>query len=420
MRKKLLLPIYLCVLLVPALAGEKSKEEPVRVLGEKSVVSVITQDPGREIYLSFGHSAIRVRDEEQGIDVLFNYGVFSASSLDDPMFIPRFLHGELDYMLYPFPFRSETAYDLKTQNRVWYEQVLNLDPGERNRLFGFLVWNARPENCVYRYDFIKDNCSTRVMDAFDKSLGPVIDYSAWQPDSGRFTYRGLIDEKLDSRPAWQLTLDLLLGSASDKKMTPRESMYMPSYLMDILDRATIRHGDRDEPLVVSSSRVLDPASPADYSSRALNPSFILWPLAFLALLAAILELLALSGPRSLGKASSVMKALDSAFFAALGLLGCLVFYLSFLSTHAATKGNLNVLFLLPTNVVAPFLICSRKRRSPLAWYWLAVAVLAAMPLLLLPVWPQYVNPKMVPLLIIIAVRALSIFARKRRTDGDAA
>jgi hypothetical protein len=420
MRKTLLLPICLCVLLSPALAGEKISEKNVRVLGEKSVVSVITQDPGNEIYLSFGHSAIRVRDDAQGIDVLFNYGVFSASSLSDPMFIPRFLHGELDYILYPFSFSQETEYDLKTQNRVWYEQVLNLDEGERNRLFRFLVWNAQPENCVYRYDFIKDNCATRVMDAFDKGLGPVIDFSAWKPSSGRFTYRGLIDEKLDARPAWQLTLDLLLGSASDKKMTPHESMYMPSYLMDILARATIRHGDRDEPLVVSSAKVLDPTSPADYSSRALNPNFILWPLAFLALVSAILEMLARSGPRSLAKVSSVMKVLDSVFFVALGLLGCLVFYLAFLSTHAATKGNLNVLFLLPTNIVAPFLIFSRKRRSPLAWYWLAVAILAALPLLLLPVWPQYVNPMMIPLLIIIAVRALSIFAGKRRTvRGDA-
>ena len=415
MRKTLLLPICLCVLLFPALAGEKSSEKNIRVLGEKSVVSVITQDPGHEIYLSFGHSAIRVRDDAQGIDVLFNYGVFSASSLDDPMFIPRFLHGELDYMLYPFPFSAETEYDLKTQNRVWYEQVLNLDVGERNRLFRFLVWNAQPENCVYRYDFIKDNCSTRVMDAFDKGLGPVIDYSAWKPAAGRFTYRALIDEKLADRPAWQLALDLLLGSASDKTMTPHDSMYMPSYLMSILDRATIRHGDRDEPLVVAKSRVLDPVSPADYSSRALNPNFILWPLVLLALVAAILEWLARSGTRTLAKVPTVMKVLDSVFFVALGILGCLAFYLSFLSTHVATKGNLNVLFLLPTNIVAPFLIFSRKIRSPLAWFWLAVAVLAALPLFLLPIWPEYVNPMMIPLIIIVVVRALSIFMGKRRS-----
>jgi len=247
----------------------------------------------------------------------------------------------------------------------------------------------------------------------------VIDYSYWKPASKRFTYRSLIEEKLADRPAWQLTLDLLLGSAADKAMTPRESMYMPSYMMDILDKATIRHGDRDEPLVIGRLKALDPASPADYSSRAANPSYILWPLVFIALLAGIFELRSYERKRPLRKSVIVLKVFDSVFFVAVGIIGCVAFFLSFISTHAATQGNFNVLFLLPIHLIAPFLIFSRKRRTPLSWYWLATAFLAALPLVFWPIWPQHMNPLMIPLLLLIVIRASSIFVGKRQRAGNA-
>src|SRR5258708_40107097 len=45
-------------------------------LSEGAEVSLITYTPGEELYQSFGHSAIRVRDELLGLDRLYNFGVF--------------------------------------------------------------------------------------------------------------------------------------------------------------------------------------------------------------------------------------------------------------------------------------------------------------------------------------------------------
>lgn len=48
-------------------------------LSPLSKISVLTSGPGDVLYSAFGHSAFRVRDVSQGIDVVYNYGVFDTS-----------------------------------------------------------------------------------------------------------------------------------------------------------------------------------------------------------------------------------------------------------------------------------------------------------------------------------------------------
>src|ERR1700732_3889046 len=59
-------------------------------------VSLITYTPGEELYQSFGHSSIRVRDELLGLDRLYNFGVFD---FETPNFYVKFAHGDLLYQL---------------------------------------------------------------------------------------------------------------------------------------------------------------------------------------------------------------------------------------------------------------------------------------------------------------------------------
>ena len=59
-------------------------------------LSLLTCAPGEEIYSLFGHTAIRYENPSQGIDVVFNYGLFSFNT---PNFIFRFSLGETDYQL---------------------------------------------------------------------------------------------------------------------------------------------------------------------------------------------------------------------------------------------------------------------------------------------------------------------------------
>src|SRR5512133_2569615 len=101
-----------------------SQAEKVPRLTESATVSLLTLWPGNEIYLAFGHSALRVRDPELRIDRTFNYGTFD---LEDPLFIPKFVKGNLNYYLAHYAFRDDFQMDVHFENRVWYEQVLNLD-----------------------------------------------------------------------------------------------------------------------------------------------------------------------------------------------------------------------------------------------------------------------------------------------------
>ena len=63
---------------------------------ETTTISLITGSPGDELYNTFGHSAIRILDQEHGVDYVYNYGTFDFNA---PNFYLNFTRGKLDYML---------------------------------------------------------------------------------------------------------------------------------------------------------------------------------------------------------------------------------------------------------------------------------------------------------------------------------
>src|SRR5689334_4761343 len=46
-------------------------------------ISLLTCSPGEELYSTFGHSALRVKDSATKTDIIYNYGTFD---FDDPDF----------------------------------------------------------------------------------------------------------------------------------------------------------------------------------------------------------------------------------------------------------------------------------------------------------------------------------------------
>ena len=381
-----------------------ANQRKIPVLSEKARFSLLTLDPGRAVYLAFGHTALRLRDEENKLDIIYNYGIFS---FDDPFFIPRFLYGELDYKVESFPFRFYAAHDLRTQNRIWYEQELNLTQNECNRLYRFLEWNILPENETYRYDFIKDNCATRVRDAIENCTDINISYADWSPGNTPLTYRMLIDEKLQARPLWQFAIDFLLGSASDREMNTRETMFIPEYLMRIVETATIQHGDTKEQLAGKKKICIRPTVASKYDSSALNPAYLLWPLAIMTLVWTVIRSRKRVRCSNIGE-HKTRNSGDFILFFTIGFLGCLVGYLTFFSSHSATKGNYNLVWLWPTHLICSLFIVLQKKFSWLKYYWRATAVSCIVPLIFWPIWPQHMNTTMIPLMLILATRALSL------------
>ena len=129
-------------------------------LSEYAAISILTCEPGTDLYASFGHSAIRVQDPMMQLDIIYNYGIFDFYA---PNFYTNFIKGKLTYTLGRQYF-SDFLFEYEMENRSVKEQVLRLDKNSRDRLFNFLEKNYRPENRDYAYDFFFNNCATKIRD----------------------------------------------------------------------------------------------------------------------------------------------------------------------------------------------------------------------------------------------------------------
>jgi hypothetical protein len=133
---------------------------------------LLTCAPGTEIYSVYGHSALRIVNIDNGSDVVYNWGVFDFAT---PHFALKFAKGRLDYMVDDTSlqnFLEEYIYE----KRSVYEQKVNLEPEEIQKLLALLEENLKPENIKYRYDFFYDDCSTRIRDLLEKTIGSKLLY----------------------------------------------------------------------------------------------------------------------------------------------------------------------------------------------------------------------------------------------------
>ncbi|MDT0691960.1 DUF4105 domain-containing protein, partial [Salegentibacter sp. F188] len=64
--------------------------------GNHLEISILTCSPGDEVYSVFGHSAIRIKDKDQSLDWVYNFGMFDFES---PNFTFKFIRGKLKYYL---------------------------------------------------------------------------------------------------------------------------------------------------------------------------------------------------------------------------------------------------------------------------------------------------------------------------------
>ena len=141
-------------------------------LSEAAQISVLTCGAGQELYTAFGHSAFRVQDPIQEIDVVYNYGTFDFRA---PNFYTNFARGRLIYTLSRQRFEN-FLYEYEYEKRWVKEQILDLDQQQKNALIVFLENNYLPENRDYRYDFLYDNCSTKLPDVLSQILGNQLNF----------------------------------------------------------------------------------------------------------------------------------------------------------------------------------------------------------------------------------------------------
>ncbi|MDR1666816.1 MAG: DUF4105 domain-containing protein [Bacteroidales bacterium] len=342
-------------------------------------VSLLTVDPGEELYASFEHSALRVKDSLEGHDWVFNYGMFDFNA---PGFYANFARGRMDYILGVQ--RYEHFLNIyAVEGRAIYEQVLLLDSLQKKFITDFLYNNARPENRHYRYHFFLDNCATRIRDLVEQTF----DNIEWPPSAQSPTYRELVYDCTRNHPWGRFAIDIALGLPTDQKTGTWEQMFLPGYLAKAFAQAT----SNGQPIAGEMHPALIPADPLVVRPSAVTPMMVGCLLLALALLFCFVQ----KGAR----------IFDFTLFFVTGWTGVLVCFLWFFTDHTNTHGNLNLIWALPTHTVMAFFLLSKKHNGFVRKYFLATAVISVLLLASRTFLPQHMNTALIPVHIALALRA---------------
>ena len=197
-------------------------QKPTGEPGSDLTVYLLTFGQGDAVWELFGHNAIWIKDHTHGTDLTYNWGMFD---FNQPHFIERFLTGDTRYWMEAIDLEPMLQY-YKQQNRSILAQELNLTPAQRLSLQQFVQLNAMPQNKFYRYDYYRDNCSTRLRDALDHALGGQLQTSTVsRPTSG--TYRTHTQRLMQGNFPLYTGVTLALGQPADKPLSMWEEMFLP-------------------------------------------------------------------------------------------------------------------------------------------------------------------------------------------------
>ena len=319
--------------------------------GSQLTVTLITFGIGEAVWERFGHNALWIHDAGSGQDVAYNWGVFA---FDAPDFYKRFLVGDPRYWM-----EGEDAYAMisayHNAGRPITLQTLNLTPAQALALRDFVERNALEENKYYRYDYFRDNCSTRLRDALDRVLTGAL-RRATDTIQTTLTYRGESVRLTEGDVPVQTGIEIALGRGADTPLTAWESFFIPMRLRDAARVVTIPGTDGARvPLVAServmspssgTSRIVEPRSAPDHTRRNL----------FAGLAAAVVLLLFRSLPRSQRWATWIVGILGMVWSLLCGALG-LVLLLAWVATkHVFWAQNENLLLLSPLSLLLVVLV----------------------------------------------------------------
>ncbi len=218
--------------------------------GDSLTVSLMTIGAGDEVWERFGHNALVVRDARTGLEIAYNWGMFD---FNQPNFLGRFLTGDTRYWTQGFPAGYMAEHYARVENRSVYLQELALTPAQRAAVRDYVEWNQREENRYYRYDYYRDNCSTRVRDVIDRALGGTLRAALTGVPTGT-TYRSHTRRLTDGDPAVYTGIQLALGRPADAPLDAWQESFLPVRLMQHVRSVRVRALDGSVVPLVASER----------------------------------------------------------------------------------------------------------------------------------------------------------------------
>jgi len=285
--------------------------QPSIRLSPAANVSILTCGEGPELYALFGHTAIRVSDPINNLDVVFNYGTFNFNT---EHFALKFVKGDLQYMLSAEQFADFlTTYTF--ENRKVTEQILNLTPTQRQSLFDHLLVNMDEANKFYTYKFIDDNCTTRAIE----QLHAVLPTCQFKKPKVNFSYRSQFYPYFHAYFLENMGINILFGRGVD---VPSTRTFLPNEFMQALSNETIQ----GKPLVQTTTVLFNPVLINNSQSNHI--------MSFLLLFIIVTGLLIPKKIRPFG-------------LTIIGIFGVLLLLLSFISLHTEVHHNPQLLIFNP-------------------------------------------------------------------------
>lgn len=305
-------------------------------LSPKATVSVLTCATGNESYSLFGHTAVRITDPEQLLDVVYNYGAFDFST---PNFVAKFAKGDLQYFVVADSF-SEFIGRYQYEGRSVYEQKLRLSLPLKQQLFDQLNKTLQSEERFYTYKFIDRNCTTMVVDLLNQTIGTK---AITKKDATEKTYREVLFPYFKNHFYEQLGTSIIFGTKVDQKAT---SLFLPFDLLESLKKSQLNHQSLSEPVVALLT-----------IAQTQNRSW--WNNAYT--YGAFLLLLVFWRKKSVAMV----------FLTTLGILGLFFIFMGGYSLHPELANNYNVLLFNPTLLVLVFFVLKRNNK---AIQWLSYVI----------------------------------------------
>ncbi len=291
---------------------------------EKVRISLLTCSQGEELYSSFAHSAIRIVDSNK-YDIIYNFGIFDFNV---PNFYPKFLNGIMIYRVGK-QHTIDFIDDYTQENRWVVEQELFLNNDEKKFIIDILNLYYLPENRNYLYDFMNNNCSTKLRDIILFSFNREIKFDNKQTNK---TYRDLLNESLKHQNWARFFINIILGSKIDKYITPYQAAFLPYYLSDNIDKVFVGN----QKLTATKTK-LNNVGEIKFSNL-----FFLSPVAILSLMLIIIYFLK-------------NRYFENVIYFLIGLLGLILTLFALLSQQIYTYNNFNLLLFCPLYLLLPFL-----------------------------------------------------------------
>lgn len=282
-------------------------------LSKNTNVSVITCGTGNESYSLFGHTAIRLQDTANAVDVVYNYGAFDFNT---PNFVMKFIKGDLQYFAVAHSY-LDFLNQYQYEKRSVYEQDINIPMDLKQKLFDNLNTSLASGESHYTYKFIDKNCTSMVVDIINKTLDTV---AIVKNTDTNITYRTILYPYFDGHFYEKLGTSIIFGKKVDQLGT---KIFLPFELQKSLKKVSFQN----QPLAQENRTIIE----------FKNEAPISWwnnPYTYFILLSFIVFI--------------NKKSIDLFYLSIMAIIGIFITFVGFYSLHMELGYNYNILLFNPT------------------------------------------------------------------------